>query len=143
LVGRYALDFFEKNPTAETVSIDPSDFGGWCQCEPCKAIGTPSDRQVVLANQTVKTVRAKHPGKYVAFYAYYDHSPPPSIKLEPGIIVSVTTAYIRGGLSFEGQVKGWRAQGAEIGTRDYMSVNIWDFDLPNEGKAAQLNGVPV
>ncbi len=142
LIGRYALDFFEKNPTAETVSIDPSDFGGWCQCELCKAIGTPSDRQVVLANQTVKTVRAKHPGKYVAFYAYYDHSPPPSVQLEPGIIVSVTTAYIRGGLSFEGQVKGWREKGAEIGTRDYMSVNIWDFDLPNEGKAAQLDGMP-
>jgi len=143
LVGRYALDFFEKNPAAETVSIDPSDYGGWCQCEPCRAIGTPSDRQVVLANQTVKTVRARHPDKYVAFYAYYDHSPPPSIQLEPGIVVSATTAFIRGGLSFQKQVEGWRAKGAEIGTRDYMGVIIWDFDLPNEGKAAQLDGMPI
>jgi hypothetical protein len=143
LVGRYALDFFAKNPQEETVSIDPSDFGGWCRCEQCLALGTPSDRQAILANQTIATVRAKYPDKYVAFYAYYDHSPAPAVLLEPGIIVNVATAFIRGDKTVEELVQGWRKQGAEIGIRDYMSVIIWDFDLPNESKAGQLDGLPL
>jgi hypothetical protein len=143
LVGRYALDFFAKNLQEETVSIDPSDFGGWCRCDECLALGTPSDREVILANQTVHTVRAKYPDKYVAFYAYNEHSPPPSVKIAPGVIVSVATGFIRGEFSFEELVQEWRKQGAEIGVRDYMSVIIWDFDLPNESKAGQLDGLPL
>lgn len=83
LIVQYALKYFQENPQENSVSIDPSDFGGWCQCDLCKAIGTPSDQMVVLANQVIDAVRAKYSGKYVAFYAYYDHSPPPSIRCIP------------------------------------------------------------
>ena len=141
LIVRYALDYFKKNPQENSVSIEPSDMHGWCQCDQCKAMGNPSDQMVILANQVIDAVRAKYPGKYVAFYAYSDHSPPPSVRLHPGVIVSVASAFIRGDYTYDELVKGWSDKGAEIGARDYMSVLAWDYDLPNQSKAGQIDGM--
>ena len=35
---------------ADSVSVDPSDGLGWCECEACAAMGSISDRAVTLAN---------------------------------------------------------------------------------------------
>lgn len=139
LVARYALDFFEENPEEDTVSIEPSDSGGWCECDPCQAIGTPSDRMVVLANEVIDTVRTQYPQKYVAFYAYSHHAAIPKNKLHPGAIVSVTTALRKGKDSFEQLIDGWRKQGATTGIRDYMSFTSWEgFDAPYYSRAGRV-----
>ena len=37
LVCDYEVGQFAKDPELESVSLDPSDGGGWCECNPCAA----------------------------------------------------------------------------------------------------------
>ena len=138
LVVQYAVDQFRKDPAIDSVSMDPSDGGGWCECHDCAALGTISDRVVVLANQVASAVDQAVPGKRVGIYAYNFHSPPPTVRVHPAVIVSVATAFTRGGLSVDGIMRGWAAQGATLGVREYYSVNTWDRDLPGQSRAGNL-----
>ena len=140
LVVRYAEDHFRANPDAACVSIDPSDGGGWCRCKPCGAMGSPSNRALTLANRISAVLEEQWPGKYVAMYAYNQHSPPPSIDARPRVIINVATAFIRGGFTVDEIIEGWRQQGVrQFGIREYYSVNTWDRDLPNAARGAKLD----
>jgi len=140
LAVRYALDWFRENPDQRCVSIDPSDGGGWCECAICQELGSPSDRALTLANEISCVLERDHPGKYVAMYAYAQHSPPPAIEARPRVIVSVATSFIRGGYTVEQLIDGWRAKKvAQFGIREYYSVYTWDHDLPGAARGARLD----
>jgi len=139
LVVRYALDFFKRSPSADSVSVDPSDGGGWCECAACAALGTPSDRALTLANDVSAALEAGLPGKYVAMYAYSHHSPPPNIPARPRVIINVATAFLKGGCTVEGNIEGWKRQGVRrFGIREYYSVLPWDHDLPGQARGSNL-----
>ena len=56
-----------------------------------------------------------------ATLAISKHSPPPTIRVHPNVIVSVATSFIQPGYTFEQLVEGWAAKGATLGIRDYYS----------------------
>ncbi|HEY5313962.1 MAG TPA: DUF4838 domain-containing protein [Pirellulales bacterium] len=120
----------------DSLSIEPSDGGGWCECEACARLGSISDRAVLLANAVADAVRNKEPGKFVGMYAYNQHSPPPKIQVHPGVVVGVATAFIKSDFSVEQLVRGWQEKGATIGIREYLAVFPWDHDLPGKPRAA-------
>lgn len=139
LVARDAVDYFQKNPEADTYSAEPSDGGDWCECSACAALGSPSDRALTLANAAAAAVAARWPDKFVAFYAYHLHSPPPTISVGGNVIVSVATAFTRKKTTPEELMTGWRLRGARsLGVREYYSVNTWDRSLPARPKGADL-----
>lgn len=134
----YALEFFSRNPDADSVSVDPSDGGHWCECQDCKAVGEPSDLAVLLANTVAEAVREKlGPNRHVGLYAYNYHSPPPAIEVHPQVVVSVATGFIKGGLPIETIIEGWAEKGATLGIREYYSVNTWDRDLPGAARGGR------
>jgi hypothetical protein len=134
----YALGFFDENPDADSVSIDPSDGGGWCECEDCMKLGTPSDRALILANTVAEAVVAKlGPNRFVGMYAYNYHSEPPSVKVHPNVVISAATGFIKGGLTIEAILAGWAKQGATLGIREYYSVSTWDRDLPGAARGGR------
>ncbi len=138
LVVEHAVQTFRRNPRLDSISMEPSDGGRWCECEPCARMGGVSDRVVTLANEAASAVNALGLGpKYVGIYAYHQHSAPPSVKVHPNVIVSATTAFIGGGLTFDQVVEGWKARGAAIGVYDYLSVVDWDWNLPRGAKASR------
>lgn len=139
LVVRHALAQFRQNPRLDSVSLDPSDGGGWCECEACAAVGSVSDRVVALANEVATAVRAEFPGKLVGIYAYNFHSPPPSVSVQPGVVVSVATAFIKEGFTLDELISGWAGQGATLGIREYYSVNTWDRDQPAQARGGNLD----
>jgi len=141
LVVDYASDYFEKRPLEDSISLDPSDGGGWCQCAPCAAMGSVSDRVVLLANQVATALEAKLPGKIIGFYAYNLHSPPPTVRLHPNIVVSIATAFITGGYTFAEVAEGWQKQGATIGVRGFFSLLAWDHDMPGRALASRPRSV--
>lgn len=136
LVADDALAMFAKEPERQSVSVDPSDGGGWCECDQCKALGSISDRALRLANHVAESVEAKYPGKFIGMYAYSQHSPPPSIRVHPRVIISVATGFITGGYSVDQLMQGWQKQGATLGVREYYSVHTWDRDLPGKARGA-------
>jgi hypothetical protein len=134
LFVEHALAQFEKDPTLDSVSTDPSDGGGWCRCEKCARLGSVSDQAVTVANEVAAAIDAKYPGKLVGMYAYAYHSPPPNVRVHPNVVISVATAFIKGGLSLDEIMAGWSARGATLGIREYYSVNVWDRDQPGRAR---------
>jgi hypothetical protein len=139
LVVEFALGQFDRDPASDSVSMDPSDGGGWCECQRCAELGSLSDRALLLANEVAAAVKDKHPGKLVGMYAYNYHSPPPSIKPHPQVVVSVATAFLKGGLTLEEIIDGWSERGTTLGIREYYSVNTWDRDMPGATRGSNLD----
>lgn len=141
LVIRDAQSQFSRTPMPDSVSVDPSDGLGWCECDKCQELGSISDRALTLANAVAEAVNHKHPGKYVGMYAYSAHSPPPNLRVHPQVVISVATAFIRGGFSVDELMEGWHRKGATLGVREYFSVNTWDRDLPGKSRGSKLDYV--
>ena len=138
LVVSDALKQLADKSDRQSVSLEPADGGGWCECKECKKMGSVSDRVVTLANDVAAAIEKKHPDKYVGIYAYNQHSPPPTVKVHPRVVVQVATAFIQGGHSVDQLMTGWQKQNATIGVREYYSVNTWDRDLPGRARGANI-----
>lgn len=139
LVVADALSRLDKNPAHDTVSVEPGDGDGWCECEACRALGSPSDRVLALANEVSAELEKSRPGKYAAFYAYHRHSPPPAGRARERVIVSVATSFLPKGREPEEYLAGWRAQGVGLlGLREYYGVYQWHRSLPARMKGGDL-----
>lgn len=142
LVVDHAVRTLRANPSLDSVSMDPSDGGNWCECEPCARMGSVSDRVLTLANEVAAAINDLGLGpKYVGMYAYNFHSTPPKGRAHPNVIVSATTAFIGGGFTFDQVLEGWKAKGATMGVYDYLSVIDWDWNLPRGGKGSRPSAV--
>jgi hypothetical protein len=140
LVINDALAQFEKSPAMHSISLDPSDGGGWesDSCRDAEVYNSVTDRVITLANEVAAAVEKKFPGKYIGVYAYSEHSPPPTIKVHPNVVVSIATAFITGGFTVDGLLDGWQKQGAMLGVREYYGVATWDHDLPGQARGGNL-----
>ena len=138
LVVAHAVRYFEAHPDADSISMDPSDGGGWCQCDRCAALGSVSDRALTLANAVAAGVNRRFKNKVVGMYAYSRHSPPPKIRVGPNVVISIATGFIRGGYTVDDLIDGWAAKGATVGIREYYSVNMWSRNLPGAARGANL-----
>jgi len=125
-----ALEHFAKQPNIDSLSVEPSDGLGWCECAECAKLGSPSDRAVLLANEVAAAVSEKRPGKRFGMYAYGGHVAPPRIDVHPRLVVSVATAFGSAGLTLDELMSGWQARGATLGVREYFAVHPWDRDVP-------------
>ena len=138
LVADHAVRLLENKPDLDSVSVDPSDGCGWCECEACGNLGSVTDRAITLANTVAEAVTARKPGTLVGLYAYNYHSPPPSIKVHPAVVVSVATAFVKGGWTVDELIEGWSHKAAMLGIREYYSVNTWDRDLPAAARGGNI-----
>ena len=141
LVVEDALSLLAAEPARDTVSVEPSDGDGWCECEACRAAGSPSDRVLLLANEVSEGIRKHAPGRYAAFYAYHRHAAPPQREqVGPGVIVSVATSFLPKGRTPEEFLEGWRSRGAAVlGLREYYGVFQWHRSLPGRMRGADLS----
>ncbi|MBX3398978.1 MAG: DUF4838 domain-containing protein [Gemmataceae bacterium] len=135
---RQSLKKFDANPNIDSISVDPSDGGGWCECPKCAKLGSVTDQAITLANEVAEALEKKAPGRLVGIYAYNYHSPPPSVAVHPNVVVSVATAFIKGGQTLDEILNGWAAKKTTLGIREYYSVNVWDRDLPGHTRGGNL-----
>jgi len=138
----YAIWELNRRPQNHGVSMEPSDGGGWCECEPCAEIGSVSDRAITLANQVAEAINeAFEDTKYVGILAYGEHSPPPSIDVHPNVIVTVANGFLRGGYRFEELLEFWGKHTQYMGVYEYLGVLQWSWDRPGRGRAAKYRYV--
>ena len=134
-----ALARMAKDLDRDTVSVEPSDHEGWCECDACRALGSPSDRLLLLANEVSEALEKGPPGKYVAFYAYNRHAAPPAGRLRERVVVSVATSFLPKGREPEEFLEGWRRQGAALlGLREYYGIFAWHRSLPGRMRGGDL-----
>ncbi len=130
LVVDYALNYFKAYPDRDSISLEPSDGGGWDCPEDEKAFSNITDRVVTLANTVAEALQEHSTNKFVGMYAYYQHSPPPTIRVHSNVVVSIATSFIQGGYTIDDLFRGWGRQGAQLGVRDYYSVVVGHKDRP-------------
>ena len=128
----YKLEQLAQNPDQQSVSAEPSDGGGWCECENCAKLGSYSTRAVILANEVAKAVTAKYPGKKVGMYAYNQHCLAPDVDLHPGVVVNIATAFIKGGYTIDELITSWKKRKANVGIREYYYTQT----TPGTGKGS-------
>jgi len=138
LAGLYAIDYFQKNPDAPSVSMEPTDGSGWCICKGCQAVGPPSERVMLIANAVAESLEEKYPGKYVGILAYHLHANAPSRKAHPRVCVNLATA-LSGRKSLEDRLTEWSAVCQNLGVYDYLSVMEWHLGMPAKSRVAHLD----
>jgi hypothetical protein len=141
LVIADALAQFERNPQLQSISLEPSDGGGWetdGACSDGELYHSVTDRAVFLANLVAEAVSKKYPDKFIGLYAYNEHSPPPTIAVHPNVVISIATSFIRGNYTLDQLFAGWSAKASRLGVREYYSVNTWDRDLPGSARGSDL-----
>lgn len=137
LVVADSIARIKANPDLDSISLDPSDGSSWCECQKCAELGSVSDRVVILCNQVARALDETFDKTYyIGIYAYNDYSPPPTIELHPNVIVSLATAFIRGGQTFEEMLQGWSAKTDMLGIREYYGVPVWNSSMPGAARAA-------
>ena len=138
LAVKSALDFFQKNPDREMVSMECSDGDGQCECAECAKLGSISNRVFCVANEAAKAVAQKYPGQLVGCLAYNQHCEPPTFELEPNLYVQLTAGFIRGAYSFDQLADLWPRKCHSMGFYEYFSVWLWDFDKLPGGNGANI-----
>ena len=129
-----------SDEAADSISMEPSDFGAWDNSgEAFKKIGGPSNQAVTMANIVAKEAAAPV-NKYVGIYAYYDHQFPPDIMVEPNVIVSFATRFLKPDRDLYESIQSWKDKGVTmVGVRDYHSYWEWDFALPARALGGNLS----
>ena len=136
------------NGKPSIVNISPSDGGGFCECDRCRALDVPgvlsydgktvqlSDRIFTYANEVARRVRENNPQKGCGMFAYtYYNRPPLKIdKLEPNLYLSFVyqSAAHRDPENlreWRASVAGWQKLGAKLVVREGWG-NHYYFDLP-------------
>lgn len=131
---QYIRGILRASPAGATASVEPSDNAGWCECSECKALGSPSDRAITLANHVARAIQDEFPGRKVALYAYNQHSPPPSIAVDSNVVVMVATAFLQGGWTADALMREWGRR-TTIGVREYYYNTT---GVPGDGRAADV-----
>lgn len=139
LIVQHAVERIDED--TDSISMDPSDGGDWCECDDCAQMGSVSDRVVILANEVAAAMNdlGFESAKYAGIYAYNEHSPPPSVEVHPNVIVSIATAFIRGGYSLDQLLEGWGEKTEMIGIRDYHDVILWSQGMPLRARGGNVS----
>jgi hypothetical protein len=127
MVVELALDFFDKNPTADMVSLEPADTVQHSESPESLAMGSVSDRVFGMANEAAKALQKSYPGKMVGLYSYNAHWDPPSFPLEPNVHV-LLAGLGQGKFTPAERDALWPQRCHNLGFYEYYSVWLWSYD---------------
>ncbi|ANE52464.1 DUF4838 domain-containing protein [Flavisolibacter tropicus] len=113
-----------------TISVEPADGYGDCECEDCKRLGSVSDRYFFLANEAAKAVAKISPFAYVNLYGYNTHAAPPAFTLEPNVIVQIIPYAFQKISTPEQLITDWRKKCQNLFLYDYYGIPDWHYDTP-------------
>ena len=125
----YALDYFEKNPDSDMVSLDPNDGGGWSESPESSALGNVSDQLFTMVNQVARAVKEKYPGKMVGLYAYNFHSMPPKFEVEDNVYIQMPTAFTQGKYDLTDLLELWPQKAKNFGIYTYGGLWEWTLNM--------------
>lgn len=160
IVIDYAKAYFERYPERDSISLEPSDNGGWydfneqdekgnrlvdnCNDYADGELKSVSDRVIFLANRVAEVLEQdeKTKGKQVTLYAYFKHIAPPNIAVHPNIHVKLQQGFNFSNLTLDELLVEWNKKTAtEVAIGDYLSVKHWNYDLPGRAKASKTSSL--
>ncbi|MCH2130634.1 MAG: DUF4838 domain-containing protein [Pirellulaceae bacterium] len=143
MIADYVIEQFETDPSTFVVGIDPDDgYRGSNKMQAEFKAGNHSvitDYVVNMANQVMQKVRAHFNDgrqRHVGMLAYYYHAPPPSIDVDPDVIIQPAQAMFQGPYTFEEIVTGWREKAPNNRLLTYAYGGYYT------GRRSLPNGIP-
>jgi len=123
---RSIVDYLKQRPEIDIFGLWPPDVGRWADCPEWRALGTPADRQALLANQVDSALKTIHKELRLEILAYsFTLSPPQKVKLHPGIQVDICPI----DQSFEHQIY----DPASANNSEYArEIKAWRNEFPGE-----------
>lgn len=137
IASQYWIDRFAREPDLMVGSLSPNDGSRFCTCTACKSDGPDlATRYVRFANKVAERVAARHPDRYLAFYAYADLVEPPydkGIRLNANLIPVVARFSVcqvhaideracATNAAFKRRLDGWAGIARQIMARDYACL---------------------
>jgi Domain of unknown function (DUF4838) len=86
MFAKRVIESMDRNPKREMSSISPTDGGGFCACERCKALidtdphGKPSHAHAILTfyQRVGEIIARERPGRRLGGFVYYNYQYPPA-----------------------------------------------------------------
>jgi len=122
--------FSELNNTYGSISVEPSDGPGFCECEGCKRLGSISNQVFTLANLTAKALKARFPSGKVNLYAYYKHAAIPDFDLESNIHVTVIPDGYQQVYNGDAMISLWAEKAKHLTYYEYFGIPQQKGELP-------------
>jgi len=132
IVTQHVLEYLDKNPSCDIISVSQNDTDNHCLCPACKKLeeeeGSPSGPLLHFVNYVAAEVGKKYPNVAVDTLAYsYTRKPPLHVKPLPNVIIRLcsiecdfsTPLTSDVNKSFADDIVGW----GKICNRVY----IWDY----------------
>ncbi len=126
--------YLRAHPEIDIFDLWPPDGARWSEAPEDVALGSPSERQVLLLNQVVKALAGEFPKLRVQFLAYSSYIDPPKVnKPAPGVVMefcpinrSFETA-LYAGADPQNTTYFWDLEGWANGVIDPQAITIYSY----------------
>ena len=82
------LAYIKDRPEIQIFDFWPPDGARWCECDNCKKLGEPPDRQAILLKQVQDAVRPVRPDLRLEIIAYSSYlEPPKNVAVDKNVLV--------------------------------------------------------
>jgi hypothetical protein len=140
---KYLIDRFvayvKDRPEIQIYDFWPPDGARWCECEECKKLGTPSDRQAILLGQVKEAVAKVRPDLRLEMIAYSSYTMPPEhVAVDPSVLVdfcpisqqfdhAIDDSGSKLNAGYANALKAWREKfSGDISIYSYYRKYAWD-----------------
>ena len=120
----------KKYPGKTTVSVEPSDGGGYCKTPECLAIGNVSDQIFYLANESAKALSSNGFDAQVNLYAYGEHAKIPSFELEENVHVQIIPYLYQTKYDPLTMIDEWTDVHSNTSIYDYWKMPLQSYNTP-------------
>jgi hypothetical protein len=133
------VEYVKDRPEIQIYDFWPPDGAKWCECDACKQLGTPSDRQAILVNHVKKAIKTVRPDLRLEIIAYHTALlPPEHVKLDPDVLVDfcpisqqfdhqIDDPAAKQNAEYVDALKAWRSSfTGDISIYSYYRKYAWD-----------------
>lgn len=156
IVTERVLERIRRDPEAKLFSVSQNDWGGWCQCERCRAIdereGSPAGSIITFVNQVAEAVEKEFPNVWIETLAYqYSRTPPRTVRPRANVVPRLCTiecdfsrpldqSDYPQNVRFVDDIKGWSAITDKLYIWDY-TTNFGHYLAPHPNFGALQGNV--
>jgi hypothetical protein len=133
-LAKNVLAAIARQPEAGIISVAQNDWGGNCQCAPCKALdaaeGSPSGSLLYCVNRVAEVVEQARPGFLVETLAYqYTRKPPKTVRPRANVLVRLSVIERSAGQPIDSamnqglmaDLQAWKAAAPNLFLWDYTA----------------------
>ena len=87
--------WIREQPDRTIFTVSQNDYGGWCECENCRAVDEQEESHMGsllrFVNQVAEAIEEEHPDKYISTLAYaYSRKPPKTVRPRHNVLVRLS-----------------------------------------------------